>query len=295
MKEPADSNKRKTNILKANTKYSRAEKIDIKEEITLVSKGVLFLSQGDYERAWEYFNTVLEGNENNTPSLLGKACIAYNKKRYEEALSLYRIALERNPFYCPANVRLGLGLCYYRLNRMDLAKKCFQRVLQLEPNNSSALAALAVLSLNSKMTNQAKRLLSEAYQRDPTNSAVLSHLSHQYFNKGNREKSRFLAQGAVSHTEVPEIKAEAYYHLAQNDHKDGNFQSAYSNYLKAVQKWPDFVLAQFGLGQMYIHRKEYSKAINCFETVLKRYPDNQDSLKILGSLYAQMGDLDKSC
>jgi RNA polymerase-associated protein CTR9 len=37
---------------------------------------------------------------------------------------------------------------------------------------------------------------------------------------------------------------------------------------------------------MHIHKGETSKAIICFENVLKAYPENYESLKVLGSLYA---------
>ena len=38
--------------------------------------------------------------------------------------------LELNP-ECPANLRQGIGLCYFKKGRMDLARKAFQRVLQV--------------------------------------------------------------------------------------------------------------------------------------------------------------------
>lgn len=58
------------------------------------------------EQADAQFNFVLNQSPNNIPSLLGKACIAYNKKDYRGALAFYKKALRTNP-NCPAAVRLG--------------------------------------------------------------------------------------------------------------------------------------------------------------------------------------------
>ncbi len=38
---------------------------------------------------------------------------------------------------------------------------------------------------------------------------------------------------------------------------------------------------------MYIHRGDIDNAAQCFEKVLKSHPNNYETMKILGSLYAQ--------
>ena len=60
-------------------------------------------------------------SSNNIPSLLGKACIAFNKKDFRGALAYYKKALRTNP-KCPASVRLGMGHCFVKLNRLPKAR-----------------------------------------------------------------------------------------------------------------------------------------------------------------------------
>jgi len=57
---------------------------------------------------------------NNIPSLLGKACIAFNKKDFRGSLAYYKKALRTNPS-CPASVRLGMGHCFVKLGKLDKA------------------------------------------------------------------------------------------------------------------------------------------------------------------------------
>lgn len=63
---------------------------------------------------------------------------------------------------------------------------------------------------------------------------------------------------------------------------------------RAVDLWPEFTLAHFGLAQMYLAKGETAKAIASFEVVIKKHPDNYETLKILASLYAQTGKRDKA-
>lgn len=73
------------------------------------------------EQADAQFNFVLNQSPSNIPSLLGKACIAFNKKDYRGALAFYKKALRTNP-NCPAAVRLGMGHCFLKLNNQEKAR-----------------------------------------------------------------------------------------------------------------------------------------------------------------------------
>ncbi|KAL6076361.1 protein required for normal CLN1 and CLN2 G1 cyclin expression, variant 3 [Balamuthia mandrillaris] len=296
------------------------------EELTWVGKAVLLLCKGAYDRAQKYFETVLSQNKQNTPALLGqvcccffnssllllllsslylkhktktqKACIAYNQKRYADALRYYRLALEYNP-NCPANVRLGLGLCFYRLNRPELAKQAFRRVLELEEgeDNAQALAALAVLELNTRKpssVHKAMNLLKQAYEADPNNAVVLNHLSNHFFYKKDYRKAISLAQAAFNNTQIKEVQAESYYYLGRACHAQGEYDKAIQYYYRATTAWPEYVLAQYGLGQMYMHNGDHEKAITCFNAVLKKQPDNFETLRALGCLYTITGRKDKA-
>lgn len=124
---------------------------------------------------------------NNIPSLLGKACIAFNKKDYRGALAYYKKALRTNP-KCPADVRLGMGHCYAKLNKSEKARAAFQRALDLDSKCVGALVGQAVLEINKKDGSEDRecvmrgvKLLSTAYTIDSTNPMVLNHLANHFF------------------------------------------------------------------------------------------------------------------
>ena len=53
------------------------------------------------------------------------------------------------------------------------------------------------------------------------------------------------------------------------------------------------MLPNYGLGQMYIYRGDTENAAQCFEKVLKAQPNNYETMKILGSLYANSENEEK--
>jgi RNA polymerase-associated protein CTR9 len=86
---------------------------------------------------------------------------------------------------------------------------------------------------------------------------------------------------ALANTEVDKIKSESCYQIGRCYHATNEFDLAYQYYSQAINFWAENVLAQFGLGKMFLYKSENDKAIKCFETVLSAHPDNYDTLKVL--------------
>jgi RNA polymerase-associated protein CTR9 len=103
-----NKDKKRELFTKATLLYTTADKIIMYDQNHLLGRAYFCLLEGDkMEQADAQFNFVLNQSPNNIPSLLGKACIAYNKKDFRGALAFYKKALRTNP-NCPAAVRLGI-------------------------------------------------------------------------------------------------------------------------------------------------------------------------------------------
>lgn len=172
------------------------------------------------DQADAQFNFVLNQSTNNIPSLLGKACIAFNKKDYRGALTFYKKALRTNP-NCPAAIRLGMGHCFMKMNNQEEASLAFERALKLDPSCVGALVGLAVLKLNLQQSDDIRtgvQMLSKAYTTDSTNSMVLNHLANHFFFKKDYSKVQHLALHAFHNTENEAMRAESCYQLARSFH-----------------------------------------------------------------------------
>ncbi|XP_018410914.1 PREDICTED: RNA polymerase-associated protein CTR9 homolog [Nanorana parkeri] len=284
-------------ITQATLLYTMADKIIMYDQNHLLGRACFCLLEGDkMDQADAQFHFVLNQSPNNIPALLGKACISFNKKDYRGALAYYKKALRTNPG-CPAGVRLGMGHCFVKLNKLDKARLAFGRALELNPKCVGALVGLAVLELNNKEADSIKngvQLLSKAYTIDPSNPMVLNHLANHFFFKKDYSKVQHLALHAFHNTEVEAMQAESCYQLARSFHVQEDYDQAFQYYYQATQfAAASFVLPFFGLGQMYIYRGDKENAAQCFEKVLKAYPNNYETMKILGSLYAGSDDQEK--
>ena len=248
------------------------------------------------DQADAQFNFVLNQSPNNIPSLLGKACIAFNKKDYRGALAFYKKALRTNP-NCPAGVRLGMAHCFLKLGYPEKAKLAFERALQLDPHCVGALIGLSILKLNDQDAESVKagvQMLSKAYAIDPSNAMVLNHLANHFFFKKDYNKVQHLALHAFNNTENEAMRAESCYQLARSFHVQGDFSQAFQYYYQSTQfASSSFVLPHFGLGQMYIYRGDTENASQCLEKVLKAQVGNYETMKILGSLYANSSSQSK--
>ncbi|MBN3322466.1 CTR9 protein, partial [Atractosteus spatula] len=284
-------------ITQATLLYTMADKIIMYDQNHLLGRACFCLLEGDkMDQADAQFHFVLNQSTNNIPALLGKACISFNKKDYRGALAYYKKALRTNPG-CPAEVRLGMGHCFVKLNKLEKARLAFSRALDLNSKCVGALVGLAVLELNNKEADSIKngvQLLSRAYTIDPSNPMVLNHLANHFFFKKDYSKVQHLALHAFHNTEVEAMQAESCYQLARSFHVQEDYDQAFQYYYQATQfASSTFVLPFFGLGQMYVYRRDKENAAQCFEKVLKAYPNNYETMKILGSLYAASEDQEK--
>ena len=155
-----------------------------------------------------------------------------------------------------------------------------------------ALLGTALLELNNddkEVQQHGLHRLEAAYKLDAQNAMVLNLLANHFFQRWRTSEDldtvRSLAMAAFHRTASDEIRGESCYHLARTFHVQDDYEQAFQYYYQASKLVPEFSLAQFGLGQMYIHKGDLSLAMSSFEKVLAVEPDNYESLKVLGSLY----------
>uniref|UniRef100_A0A914MTH3 Uncharacterized protein n=1 Tax=Meloidogyne incognita TaxID=6306 RepID=A0A914MTH3_MELIC len=289
--------KRKEWFTRATLLYTTADKIIMYDQNHLLGRAYFCLLEGNkVEQADAQFSFVMNqaqmANDGRViPAMMGKACIAFNKKEYKTALQYYKRCLRLNP-NAPADVRVGMGYCFARLGRMDKARLAFERALQLDSKNVPSIVALAVLDLNIGTPEGIRsgiQALGLAYHHEPENPMVLNHLANHFFYKQDVDKTFNLAQVAHQLADNDLMRAESMYHMARCYHKKLDYQHAFQFYYQATTLCHlKFVLPYYGLGLIYIHREDYENAISAFEKILKTVPNDLDTLAVLGSLYVNV-------
>eukprot|EP00003_Mantamonas_plastica_P016967 TRINITY_DN2837_c0_g1_i3.p1 TRINITY_DN2837_c0_g1~~TRINITY_DN2837_c0_g1_i3.p1 ORF type:complete len:428 (-),score=123.55 TRINITY_DN2837_c0_g1_i3:644-1927(-) len=233
---------------------NRVNTIDFQQHRSWIGIGLAHIMKQEYAKAQDAFNTSLEAMADNTPAMLGSALLSFIRKDFAGALKIYKKLIETKP-NCPPEVRVGLGLCYSNLGFDSLSRKCFERALELDPNNVEAIVALAVMELNHAsgspdVVRGAMNLLKRAYYLDKTNPNVLNRLADHFFHKRDLKRVEHLALSALDHANSSKIKAESFFQLGRAHHYLNDYPVAFKYYNQAVNLWKTYPLPKFGLGQM---------------------------------------------
>ncbi|RID72153.1 hypothetical protein BRARA_C04058 [Brassica rapa] len=279
--------------------YNKASRINMCEPTTWVGKGQLLLAKGEIDNAYQAF-TIGLGTSEDVPALLGQASVEFHRGRFSESLQLYKRVLQLHPG-CPAAVRLGIGLCRYKLGQLDKARQAFDRVLQLDPDNVEALVALGIMDLQANDSlgmRKGMEKMQQAFEIYPYCASALNYLANHFFFTGQHFLVEQLTETALAVSTHGPTKSHSFYNLARSYHSKGDYEKAGMYYMAAIKetnnKPQEFVFPYFGLGQVQLKLGELKGSVSNFEKVLEVYPDNCETLKALGHLYTQLGKTDKA-
>ncbi|KAJ0723990.1 putative RNA polymerase-associated protein Ctr9 [Helianthus annuus] len=279
--------------------YNKASRIDMHEPSTWIGKGQLLLAKGDVDQAFAAFKIVLDGDRDNIPALLGQACVEFNRGKYSSSLEMYKRVLQVYP-RCPAAVRLGIGLCRYKLGQFDRAKQAFERVLQLDPENVEALVALGIMDLQSNEAygiRGAMEKMRRAFDIYPYCATALNYLANHFFFTGQHFLVEQLTETALAATTHGSTRAHSYYNLARSYHSKGDYEKAglyYMASVKEINKPQEFILPFYGLGQVQLKLGDFKSSLSNFEKVLEVYPENCETLKAVAHIYLQLNQTTKA-
>lgn len=250
------------------------------------------ISQGDVGTARKEFENASRLRCNGRPSVAGMLALArltFASGQYSEALALFRRVLRECPS-CPADVRVGIGACHFRLGDVASAKAAYERAVEVDPLCTQALLGLAVLTLavgvDADATQKGSRLLAQAFQQDPDNPHTLALLAHFSLQQGLAESALKLAQAALDRVgeDEPALKAEAVCLVGRAQHALGALPEALRSYAGALKEDRNQPIARFALAQLSILRGENVNAATSLESLLEDRPGWEDALRLLAPL-----------
>lgn len=147
-------------------------------------------------------------------------------------------------------------------------------------NNFELFKSGAVTSPNSVRTNLS--LASEYRVKAEVSQEPV--IRKQFFDSS----IKYFQKGAVIYDKDPEI----FYNLGVTYYEMGDKENAIKEYLKAIEKKPDYILALNNLGVIYFERQEYENALKCFSSSLKYDKNNANAYASAGAVYHNKGNYD---
>lgn len=221
------------NLAKMTHWYNKANGLGVSgcEAEFYVGRAYIYLLKGDSSNAEKHFTFILETINNRfIPAIVGKGLLAFGRKEYTTALQHFRQALQLDP-YSSANVRVGIGHCFWKLGQREKAGLAYKRAVHLYPNDYQALCALATYYLNKMTTEDIKegmKLVARAFKLCPMHPGSQLFLADHYFYKKEYDKALEFALDVCKMTSSVQIRQRSSY-LAGRSYQAK--ESFYINYV----------------------------------------------------------------
>lgn len=235
--------------------------------------GVFYYQKGYNESALRYYRIALNLDRNNISFRKNLAdLLAVTFGEYEEALKHYVAVLASHPKDVEA--LLATGHICGRLERYDDAAEFYEKVIEIEPNNSEAANWLANMR-ERRSGNSLEKSLNDRYL------TFLSEIDHEDLAGAIQKIENF-------------IEVYPYYGQAHNDlgilyYKNESKNKVIARYLKAVELEPDNVTFRKNLADfLYVDEGRVEEALENYVAVLRIKPDDTETLLITGHICTEI-------
>lgn len=109
----------------------------------------------------------------------------FNRGNIKESLNALKEMIHENP-RSPPDIWFAIGLCHFRLGKLQKAKFSFDKTIELDPENSMALISLGIVDIKQNINDfevreRASKMFERAFRANPRNPLALKYLAEHYF------------------------------------------------------------------------------------------------------------------
>jgi tetratricopeptide (TPR) repeat protein len=239
------------------------------------------LAAGDYETAERGFQSVLRAEPRNVAALGNLGVVYSHTNRADQAITVYRRALQLSPD--DKAILLNLGLVYLKQEAHSKAIPLFARVVELDPQHMQARQLLAVCRAYAGQLAPAIRDLEALHATAPRDENILFLLGFVYLRNHDSEKAKAVFQQMFE--TVGPVRAQ--FLIGKANVEALVFPQAEESFSEVLRLDPDFPGAHLELGKVYISLRRNDDAMRELELALEANPGDGDASYFLGSLLVQ--------
>ncbi|MFP4058574.1 MAG: tetratricopeptide repeat protein [Candidatus Brocadiia bacterium] len=227
--------------------------------------GIAYLHKGEFDRAKSQFQKILAEDMDQTRAHQVLAAIALSERPpdVDKAVEHCLQALKVEPKNI--DVHFLLGFAYLRRNRLNGAKRQFERVLELSGRHPSARMHLATVHERLGEFDLAQEQLQRCIEEDPTQSKprrqlVSLYIKQRKYDKAEDELSRLL--------EIEAEKAKVYLAMAELHRAKGEKEKAETFATRALEEDPQLLAAHVFKARMRRNEQRWAAARKELEDAL---------------------------
>ena len=271
----------------------------INEINTLMSDASRYMSDSDFDNAFESYRIVLEKFPFFSEAAFSKGLVRYREKKLDEAVIHFKKALEINPYHEKARTAMDNvtkkafndGNRSYKRGDLDGAIESYQKVLDFDDSFYQAHYQIGVIE--AKMGNRDRAI--EHYE---SSLSINPDFYKGWFALGLSKKSNGDNMGAISAfnsaVEVYPAYDKAYGAMGEIYFNEKNYEKAIEVLNTSVQVNPNYSKGYSTLGVVYIEMEEWGNAVN--NLVLATTYNEKDAMSWyrLSSAYNKLGDCENA-
>jgi tetratricopeptide (TPR) repeat protein len=273
--------------------------LDIYREIALLSPAseeglaarnriaVIKIGQGKMDEVRDTISEILADEKDNSDALLARAAFYISEGAYDDAIADLRIVLRSNEQ--SETTLLLLARAHVGQGSIRLAQDAYRRLIEADPDHPSAANELAEILANSGDIEMAQDVLIERLKGHPDDSQAASALIQALLFQGDVDAAEKAARTMV---QLGEPSGLAEFQLGQALEAKKSNQDALAAYKMALEKNPDAAPPLEGVVRILMDQNRADEAIDYLNTHLTQYPSMIFSKYLLGSIYAQKGQID---
>lgn len=159
----------------------------------------------------------------------------------------------------PAEIWVGIGICYFKLMNFIKAKFAFEHALEIDPQNPMALTSLGIteIAINSsdgKQREKAVFLFQRSFEIDDTNPLTMKNLADHFFNCKELEISGHLIDRALKFSQnypTTQLRSDLFFLKGKINHLKENYNDALDSYFQCVKLNPNNYAAHFNKAKIH--------------------------------------------
>ena len=271
----------------------------INEINTLMSDASRYMSNSDFDNAFESYRIVLEKFPFFSEAAFSKGLVRYREKKLYESVIHFKKALEINPYHEKARTAMDNvtkkafndGNRSYKRGDLDGAIESYQKVLDFDDSFYQAHYQIGVIK--AKMGDRDRAI--EHYE---SSLSINPDFYKGWFALGLSKKSNGDNMGAISAfnsaIEVYPAYDKAYGAMGEIYFNEKNYEKAIEVLNTSVQVNPNYSKGYSTLGVVYIEMEEWGNAVN--NLVLATTYNEKDAMSWyrLSSAYNKLGDCENA-
>ena len=281
---------------------------------TLLDRGILFASRGEYEiaimdfteaiklepslisaymlrgRALEASVSFVTGTGKNFSSIdtvfvVGQSIPTERLEVFKRAMEDYNQVIRLDPKNDKAYKNRG-GI-YVAMGDYDRAIVDLNQSIRLNPDNYGAYISRGSANDGKGNYDSAINDFNQAIRIKPDNPMAYTNRGTEYSAKGDYDRAIADYNQAIR---LDPNYANAYSNRGVAYFKKGDYDRAVADFTQAIRLYPNFAVAYRNRGFAYFKKGDYDRAIADFNQAIRIYPNFADAYSIRGSSYFNIGN-----